>query len=267
MKIWTIAVNTLGSFLRDKLIILFCALFVCIVLLMMTPRLGMKAMSMRDNTAQMQTMVLGVVSAIMYFVSGFGSMLAAWAAADAVATEIKSGTILAVMARPVRRWEFLLGKFVGVMLLMLIYVLLMFGLSYLLAWMGGEHIQSHPWILLVYPLVRYAIFAAIAMLFVTVLHPVLSFAIVAIISVVALIVVPGPDVSNKFLASLKTALYIILPSTTLLSEDRFLSINQASLKQTGWVEHLTTIAYGLDYAVVLLLLAMWSFHYRSLKRD
>jgi ABC-2 type transport system permease protein len=267
VKIRTIALNTLGSFLRDKLIILFCALFLCIVLLMMTPMLAMKAALTRENAAEMQTMVLNIVGAIMYFVSGFGSMLAAWAAADSVATEMKTGTILAVMARPVKRWEFLLGKFLGVMMLMLIYVLLMFGLSYLLAWMGGEHIQSHPWVLLVYPLVRYAIFAAIAMLLVTVLHPVLSFAIVAIISIVALIVVPGPEVSNKFLAWLKTVLYIVLPSTTLLSEDRFLSITQASLKQTGWLEHLTTLAYGLDYAVVFLLLAMWSFHYRSLKRD
>jgi ABC-type transport system involved in multi-copper enzyme maturation permease subunit len=267
VKIRTIALNTLGSFLRDKLTILFCALFVCIVLLMMTPMLAMKAAATGENAAQMQTVVLGIVSAIMYFVSGFGSMLAAWAAADSVATEMKTGTILAVMARPVKRWEFLLGKFLGVMMLMSIYVLLMFGLSYLLAWMGGERIQSHPWVLLVYPLVRYAVFAAIAMLLVTVLHPVFSFAIVAILSVVALIVAPGQQVSNKFLAALKTTLYIILPSTTLLSEDRFLSITKASLTQTSWLEHVTTIAYGLDYAFVFLLLAMGSFHYRSLKRD
>jgi hypothetical protein len=58
-----------------------------------------------------------------------------------------------------------------------------------------------------------------------------------------------------------------LPSTTLLSEDRFLSITQAALKQAGWLDHLITLAYGLDYALVFLLLAMWSFHYRSLKRD
>ena len=267
MRIRTIALNTLGSFLRDKLIILFCALFICIVLFMMAPMLAMKAMSTSENAAQMQTAVLGFLAAIMYFVSGFGSMLAAWAAADSVATEMKTGTILAVMARPVERWEFLLGKFLGVMMMMLIYVVLMFGLSYLLAWMGGERIQSHPWVLLAYPLVRYAVFAAIAMLLVTVLHPVLSFAIVAVISVVALIVAPGPAVANKFLAGLKTVLYFALPSTTLLSEDRFLSISEASLKQTGWLEHLTTLAYGLDYALVFLLLAMWSFHYRSLKRD
>jgi hypothetical protein len=99
------------------------------------------------------------------------------------------------------------------MLLMVIYVLWMFGLSYLLAGMGGERIQSHPWVLLVYPFVRYATFAAIAMLLVAVLHPVVSFAIVAIISVVALNVAPGPEVSNNYLAWLKTVLFVVLPST------------------------------------------------------
>ena len=56
-------------------------------------------------------MVLGEVSAIMSLVSGFGSLLAAWAAADAVALEVRSGTMLAVLARPVRRWEYPLVRY------------------------------------------------------------------------------------------------------------------------------------------------------------
>ena len=35
---------------------------------------------------------------------------AAWASAEAVAGEMRSGTILAVLARPVRRWEFPQGS-------------------------------------------------------------------------------------------------------------------------------------------------------------
>jgi len=62
-------------------------------------------------------------------------------------------------------------------------------------------------------------------------------------------------------------IYWVLPSTNLLSETRFLEITKASLKPTGWLEHGITVAYGLDYAIVFLLVAMWSFHYRSLKRD
>jgi ABC-type transport system involved in multi-copper enzyme maturation permease subunit len=267
VKVWTIATNTFGSFLRNKLIILFVILVACVVLLMMTPMLGMKAMTTATNAGQMQTLVLTEVSAIMSLVSGFGSLLAAWASADAVAGEMKSGTILAVMARPVRRWEFLLGKFLGVMLMMAIYVALTFGLSYLLAWMGGERIQSTPWVLIVYPLVRYAVYAAIAMFLVTFMHPVVSFGIIAVVSVLAEMVTPTAHTSSILRPWLRNPLWVILPSTTLLSEDRFLSITQAALKQAGWLDHVITLAYGLDYALVFLLLAMWSFHYRSLKRD
>lgn len=267
MKILTIALNTFSSFLRDKLIILFTILFACVVLLMMTPLLGMKAMTSAANAQQMQAVVLGDVAAIMGVVAACGSMLAAWAAADAVASEMKSGTILAVMARPVRRWEFLAGKYVGVMLLMAVYVLLMFALSYLLAWMGGEKIQSTLWVLLVYPLVRYAIYSAIAMLLVTVMHPVLASAAVIAISVATNVIDPAQHYTSVYLTWARNAAYVILPSTTLLSEERFLVITYASLRQTTWTEHLTTIAYGLDYALVCLLLAMCSFRTQTLKRD
>ena len=99
----TIALSTFGSFLRNKVILLFGSLFVCIVLLMMTPLLGFKAMTNADNAHQMQGFILNEVAMVISMVSGFGSLLAAWAAADSVAGEMKSGTILAVMARPLHR--------------------------------------------------------------------------------------------------------------------------------------------------------------------
>lgn len=212
-------------------------------------------------------MVLGMVSAIMFFVSGTGSLLAAWCAASSVAGEMKTGTILAVMARPVKRWEFLLGKYLGVMLLMSVYVAMMLVLSWLLAWIGGEKIHSSTWVLLLYPLVRYAVYGAVAMALVTVLHPVVTMGITLIIAVAALIVEPTGRAITSNVKFLKIPLWVLLPSTSLLSEDRFLTITKASLKPTGWLEHLTTLAYGLDYALVLLLLAMWAFHYQSLTRD
>ncbi len=66
---------------------------------------------------------------------------------------------------------------------------------------------------------------------------------------------------------LRVPLWIALPSTSLLSEERFLTITHATVKQIGLLEHLTTLAYGLDYALVFVLMAMWSFRYRSLTRD
>jgi ABC-type transport system involved in multi-copper enzyme maturation permease subunit len=266
MKVRAIALNTFAGFLRNKLIVLFCAIFLCILLLFLTPLTMMKAQA-AQSAAQTESFVITIVGMLMTMISGFGSLLAAWSAADTVAGEMKSGTILAVMARPVRRWQFLLGKYLGVQLLMAVYVLFMFGFSYLLAWIGGEHIQTTPWVLIVYPLVRYAIYSAISMFLVTMMHPVFAFGIVLLTSILAYMVQPGSRPPAFLPGPLKAIVYTLLPSTELLSEGRFLTITQASLQKITWDVHAITLSYGLDYALVCFLLAVWSFQRRSLLRD
>jgi ABC-type transport system involved in multi-copper enzyme maturation permease subunit len=266
MKVRAIALNTFAGFLRNKLIVLFLAVFVGILLLFLTPLLAMKAMS-GPAAAQMESPVLTLVGALMTMISGFGSLLAAWSAADTVADEMKSGTILAVMARPVRRWEFLLGKYLGVQLLMAVYVLFMFGFSYLLTWIGGERIQTTPWVLIAYPLVRYAIYSAISMFLVTMMHPVMAFGLVLVTSILTFMVSPGARPPAFLPGPLRAIVYALLPSTELLSESRFLTITQTSLEKITWDVHAITLSYGLDYALVCFLLAVWSFRRRSLSRD
>ena len=265
MKIRAIALNTFASLVRDKLLIIFGAVFLCVLLLMVGSLTVMKT-AMQTNPDVFQSTELPMIGAIMSMVSGLGSLLAAWAAADSVWGEMKSGTILAVMARPVRRWEFLLGKYLGVQMLMAVYALFLFGMSYLLAWIGGGRIQSTPWVLIVYPLVRYAIYSAMSMLLVTVMHPVVSFGIVMIVSVLASLLGPG-GARNLFPAGVRTGVYAVLPSTDLLSETRFLTITQERLKQIPWTNHAVALAYGLDYALVFFLLAVWAFRRRSLARN
>jgi ABC-type transport system involved in multi-copper enzyme maturation permease subunit len=209
-------------------------------------------------------MVLSEVALVMSLVSGFGSLLAAWAAADSVGGEMRSGTILAVMARPLRRWEFLAGKYLGVMMLMAVYVLVMLGVTFLLAWLGGQRFHTSLWTLLVYPMVRYAIWAAISLLLVTLVHPIAVMGIVAVLAtLVATLQSPLSSIPNW----LRLPVHVILPMTNLLSEERFLVINRASLKAYPWTNHVTALAYGLDYALVCFLLAAFLFQYRSLTRD
>jgi len=268
MILRTIAFNTFGMFLRDKVLIVVAILFTCGLLLMLTPLLAARVMETRGNIPQAQEIVLETVSVILVFTSGFGSLLAAWTSADSVATEMKSGTILAVMARPLKRWEFLLGKFFGVMLLMSVYIAMMLALTYLLALIGGQKLHSAPWIMVLYPLVRYAIYAALAMALVTWMHPLVAWGIATAVAVAVMIVEPsGRAVNNVAWRWIKNVLYTVLPSSGLLSEDRFLTIKEATIKRTGWLDHVTTLSYGLDYALVLLLIAMWSFHSKSLRRD
>lgn len=264
MKVRTIALNTFGSFLRNKVIILFCSLFVCIVLLMMSPLLAFKSMTNAANAQQMQGFLLNEIASVMSTVSGFGSLLAAWAAADSVAGEMKSGTILAVMARPLHRWQFLAGKYLGTLLLMAVYVVAMLGVTFLLARLGGQHFQTSLWTLLAYPMVRYAVWAAISLLLVTVLHPVL---VIGAIAVLATLVQVFGSAMSHIPHWIRLPVHLVLPLTSLLSEQRFLTITKASLRTFPWTNHVIALAYGLNYAFVCFLLAVAVFQRRSLSRD
>ncbi len=193
---------------------------------MMSPLLAYKAMTTAQNAQQMQGFILNEVALLMSLVSSFGSMLAAWAAVDSVAGEMRSGTILVVMARSLRRWEFLAGKYLGVLMLMGVYVLVMLGVTFLLAWLGGQRFHTALWTLLVYPMVRYAIWAAISMFLVTLVHPILAMGLVVVLA--TLVEVFGAK--SGMPAWFRLPVHLVLPLTGVLSELRFLAITRASLK-------------------------------------
>ena len=267
MKVGTLALSTLESFLHNRMVVLVLILGMCVVLLMMIPLWGAKVATNSANHQAMEGMVLEVVSRVMSFMSALGSILAAWGAADAVHNELKSGTVLAVMARPVKRWEFLLGKYLGVMLFMFCYVLLMLGMSYFLVTFAGMKVHAAAWILLIYPMVRYAICAGMALVLTTFVHPTVVMGLLLVTWLLTESSGPEGFEWTPKLQWLKTGLYYFLPSTNLLTEGRFLSLRQASIKQVGWAQHAISLGYGLDCALILVLLAMWSFHYRSLRQD
>ena len=265
MTIWTLALNTLNGFLRNKILILFALLFLGMLLLMLSPILLMKAMKNAGSPAQAQNMIFGLISGVMTFATAFGSFISIWAAADTVSREMKSGTILAVMARPIRRWEYLLGKYLGVQMLMVLYVALMLILSYVLAAIAGETIFSSPIVLIVYPLVRYAIYSAMSLLLVTWLHPFVAMGVTIVIGILAH---AATAQGLQFLPDwIRAPLAYVLPSTNLLSEVQFLTLTRTSLKPAPIADHLTALAYGLDYAAILFLLAAWAFRKRRLTSD
>jgi len=65
----------------------------------------------------------------------------------------------------------------------------------------------------------------------------------------------------------RQTLFDILPSTSALSEIRFLTVTRATLRAAPWTDHVFTLAAGLDYALVCFLLAAWLFRNRTLSRD
>jgi len=266
VRIWTIARVTLAGFLRNRVLILFTAVFVFILLSELTDLLAMRSAARHVSAGDISP-VMGEIGEILDLVGAFGCALAAWSAADTVASEMKSGTILAVMARPVERWEFLLGKYLGVQLLTAIYVVFGFGFIHLLGWIGGQQIHTTPWVLIVYPLCRYAIYSSIAIFFVTFAHQIVAFGGAVLIAILASLLKPGDNSLAFVPAAVRNVAYVLLPSTALLSEDRFLTITKASLAKITWDMHAFAVAYGLNYAMIFFLLAVWSFRRRGLSRE
>jgi len=267
VKVRTIALNTFGSFLHNRVIFVTCLLFACNFLLGVFSVLKFKSMTTTSNAQQMQDLMLDDIGKVLFLLSGLGSLLAAWAAAGSVGSEMESGTILAVMARPLRRWHFLAGKYLGVLMLIAVYVVGMLGVTLLLTWLGGQLLHAPWWVLLVYPFVRYAVWAAISMFLVTLLNPAVVVGVVAVLLSLIQFLVSASALSG-IPSWFRLPVHVVLPLTTVvLSEDRFLTMTRESLRRYPWAYHVTALAYGMDYALVCFLLAVAAFQHRSLLHD
>src|SRR5919198_2795870 len=92
-----------------------------------------------ENTPSAESRLsLGVAFATLtlfgvYVVNYLASFLALFLAVAAVSGEIDSGTLHAVLARPLRRSEFIIGRWLGYAVMLAVYILAMTGLVLLIA--------------------------------------------------------------------------------------------------------------------------------------
>lgn len=88
--------------------------------------------------AQMLSVGLFPASFILAFTAVFAS-------AGTIAGELETGVLYGVLARPVRRWELVVGKFVGLATMLAAYALvLVSAVVGLAAWQIGTHVNAVP---------------------------------------------------------------------------------------------------------------------------
>ncbi len=76
-----------------------------------------------DLTAAMRRAVIGVMlQGGLWSLNFVSSLLAIFLAVGAISGEIAEGTMHAVAARPVRRWEIVLGKYAGYVLMLAVFI-------------------------------------------------------------------------------------------------------------------------------------------------
>lgn len=102
MNAWVIARNTFGDSLRKRVLLIFLLLaFVMLTL----------ALLLNYFTAREQTAIF--LSTGLFIILVFGALIAITTAVFLIPNEIERRTIYSILSKPLERWEFFMGKFLG----------------------------------------------------------------------------------------------------------------------------------------------------------
>src|SRR3982074_3469059 len=132
-RIGVVALNTFREAVRDR--VLYNLVFFALV--MMAAALLVGQISIGIEEIVIVTLGLSAISII-------GLLIAVFIGVGLVSKEIDKRTLYALLAKPLRRWEFLLGKFGGLVLTLAVNTIAMaVGLFLVMSLIkrSGEHVQ------------------------------------------------------------------------------------------------------------------------------
>ena len=162
-RIWALARNTYREAIRDKLLynlLMFAGLMIASSILLAGLHIGDESRIYRD---------VGL-SAIAFF----GVLVAIFVGISLVYREISQRTVYTILAKPVRRWEFIVGKYFGLLTLLALEVGLMTACFLgLLLFKGGQVDMPLLWGI-VFIFAELALVTAVAMFFTSFTTPYLA---------------------------------------------------------------------------------------------
>jgi ABC-type transport system involved in multi-copper enzyme maturation permease subunit len=252
-----VAVNTFREAVRDR--VLYNLIF--FALLMIAAAILVGEISIGINRMVIINLGLSAISLI-------GLVMAIFIGVGLVSKEIEKRTLYSLLARPIHRWEFLVGKFGGLLLTLLVNTALMtLGLAASLYYVGHPFVHGDATILVAvyFILLELALVTAVAMLFSCYSSPMLStlFTIgIYITGVFAKDIRNVGDLSGNKIAEFITRLiYYLVPN--------FHNFNVISAAAHGDAIGFGLIwqntIYALIYVVLVLLAATAVFSGRDLK--
>jgi Cu-processing system permease protein len=165
-RILIVARNTFREAVRDR--VLYNLVF--FALLMIASSVIVGQISMDIETIVMVSLGLSAISLI-------GLLIAVFTGVGLVSKEIDKRTLHAVLAKPLRRWEFLLGKFTGLVLTLTVNTAAMGAGLFLAMWYVKHSIARGDAVVLVavyFILLKLTLVVALAMMFSCFTSPLLA---------------------------------------------------------------------------------------------
>ncbi len=218
MAILTIAELTLREASRRKLLIA-----VGLITLIIMPLLGWgfsRIPTLPCNGAcgpgTLRTVEAVLLILVAYMFSFVIAVAAPFIGAPAIAADIESHVILSILPRPIRRAEVLIGKWLGLAVLVTAYTVMTCGLAFLAVWVGVGYLPPHPVLTTVFITGEGLCLLTLAVLGSTRLAPitcgiiaVILFGVTWIVGVAGQI---GAAFGNTVLADVGTATSLVLPT-------------------------------------------------------
>jgi ABC-type transport system involved in multi-copper enzyme maturation permease subunit len=255
-RLSTITLNTFREAVRDR--VLYNLIVFVLLLVACAPVFGQISIGLE----RLILLNVGLSS-----ISLFGAIIAILIGIGLVSKEIEKKTLYTILARPVRRWEFIVGKYFGLMLTLVVNTVLMTVGLYvaLLITAHALHLSDALLLVAIYCIVlQFSIMVALTLLFSSFSTPIFS-AIFAF----ALFVI------GTFAEDLKNFAAMSHGATKLLSMGAaYLVPNFASLNVISQVAHeqavssslvLSNTVYAVLYSGAVTAAAVLIFERRNLK--
>lgn len=247
-----VAGNTFRETIRDKILynlVLFAVLLIGASVLLGTLTIGEQARIVND----LGLAAINLVAVIIAIFVGIGL----------VTKEIERRTVYTILARPITRVQFVLGKYMGLGLIVMVNVTIMFGMFLGTIWLTGNVIHGSLFQAVELILVETLLVMAMALFFSTFSSSTLSATMTLGLYVIGHLTSDLRGIAeksqNQLTEAALTALYYVCPNLEMLNVK-----GQAAsgfLVEAGY--QATATAYGLLYAGLLLTGACLVFQRRD----
>ncbi len=262
-RIWVIARNTFRENIRDK--VLYNLVVFALIMILCSMALGQLTLGNEDKV---------ILDIGLSAISIFGTLIAIFIGIGLVYKELERRTVYALLAKPVHRYELILGKYLGLLFTLLVNVVIMtVGLQLAMFYQGGagwgEYLNLLPAVYLIF--LSLTLITAVALLFSTFSTPALSALFTFFLWVIGHF---GKDLQqfgeltkSASLQWICNALYYVIPNfanfkivgsyNIIQNESYYAPIDPLAI---GWVT-----VYNFVYCTIVVLLSIAIFSRRDFK--
>lgn len=245
MRVAAVARNTFRQAIRDK--VLYVILFFGILTMASGVIIG--PLSLGEAPKISKDLALAAISV-------FGVLIAILIGTRLVYEEIEKKTIYIIVPKPIKRWQFLLGKYLGLMGVLVMIVAAMTVIFALYVLLSEGNFQTHLLKAVVLTFFELAVVTAVATLFSTFATPVgsgvFTFAVFFVGHVTRDLRALGEMADSTMVRSLTSFAYYLLPNLSNFNIRGEVVHNI----HVPWVQMVYAMAYGMIYAIIVLFLSV-----------